>query len=1090
MLFYLIIAIIIGLFIYVTYNLIIKTCGCIKEGFTTQTHTDIFEKADVSFNIFDSQSYKTDIKDICNNPINDAFCNNPLFQTGMNNDIFYKNENLDCSGETGGINIFHDVSENSDWVSSDDISVCFNYIETLGAGSDIKNANYFRWDTSNNKCYYSSFDTNTNFENSQCRYDASFVMYNKVFDSDQEYKNYEIYNIINQHRKYVKDVLYYVKTPASDRTTQLDSQLNDLFSDLSDCIISSGNIIHGPAVISKLEELRNNAHDFKGKYILSETVKETDTSITFNTYYNNFLNDFISYSFYTLQYVYNYSNDAFFDGGSPGELEESREIMENKKTTYNASKNELENYLEGNDTSYSSAFLEPAKKLWDYLFINTKEINTDCERRALNGGENVLFTKDFRVDEGREYNPDSDDDYDYNQGVQGSRNKNTGSYTYNNMGYYRAADQFKDINSGGEDTTDIHRFIKNVLKNYLDVLSLKNLDLKKINNDSAFEMQDISMNYANLKIEEGNYIVWPSDTTNTMGKTQGITNTTIANFIRANPNTGVLNLYNDTFQPDLSYNDIFKQPTIKELHGEWNLIGCNLWEKIITEEQKEDDIYYKQFYLKIHTNRNIYICYKYNSDYIHLFQVNTNKLKVIKKPLNERDPNGISSYRRINGDKNCYNEYRDINISETSDCSKNISIEKNTFQGFFGELFLPKTDPWHDLDGEADQEKCNNYCFLNREHVYVTGGASGYKFITKNAWQTDTFKNPNSSATWCSDNCPIGLIKDEEINGAYTNIPGGGTGANEGNTAYWAKKFGCPITGTTSQAANTVPAELIDSYNFYTGTDNNVGSPAISEQGLFDGVDKCREGATNYASAIGSQIASDKVNEIVGYYNHLRTTSGFMGTCDTDCNDTKTVFHNGVPYKVKIPTSCNGTFDTAQCDFNPEPPSSSYTSAKQYKCRYCPPEMDNALLTFLTESEDPNNESNYSSSDTVASTLENPEEACSENGDWLQRLKDRAKTEYYLDDSERIRQIGQEYLTQLCSCMGYKSTCAVSLLEAETIGKYFVQFAKGETSMAGLSEITSEIIKSNKFDLFSDMFGEGEINSYDAIWDLDLSKVS
>ena len=52
-------------------------------------------------------------------------------------------------------------------------------------------------------------------------------------------------------------------------------------------------------------------------------------------------------------------------------------------------------------------------------------------------------------------------------------------------------------------------------------------------------------------------------------------------------------------------------------------------------------------------------------------------------------------------------------------------------------------------------------------------------------------------------------------------------------------------------------------------------------------------------------------------------------------------------------------------------------------------------------------------------------------------------------------------MTQLCSCMGYKSTCAVSLLEAETIGKYFVQFAKGETSMAGLSEITSEIIKKN-----------------------------
>ena len=164
---------------------------------------------------------------------------------------------------------------------------------------------------------------------------------------------------------------------------------------------------------------------------------------------------------------------------------------------------------------------------------------------------------------------------------------------------------------------------------------------------------------------------------------------------------------------------------------------------------------------------------------------------------------------------------------------------------------------------------------------------------------------------------------------------------------------------------------------------------------------------------------------------------------------------------------------------------------QEYRCGECRPKRNEDYLSFLTSQGDEESSTYISSTNNdVDESLKNPQQQCKEDGEWLQRLKDTAKTEYYLDDSDRIRQIGQEYLTQLCSCMGYKSTCAVSLLEAETIGKYFVQFAKGETSMAGLSEITSEIIKSNKFDLFSDMFGEGEINSYDAIWDLDLSKMS
>ena len=63
----------------------------------------------------------------------------------------------------------------------------------------------------------------------------------------------------------------------------------------------------------------------------------------------------------------------------------------------------------------------------------------------------------------------------------------------------------------------------------------------------------------------------------------------------------------------------------------------------------------------------------------------------------------------------------------------------------------------------------------------------------------------------------------------------------------------------------------------------------------------------------------------------------------------------------------------------------------------------------------------------------------------------------------------------------------VGLNEQEMIGKHFILFAKGEETESALSEITSSIIKANKFDLYSDMFGKSNYSQYDAIWDLNIS---
>ena len=47
---------------------------------------------------------------------------------------------------------------------------------------------------------------------------------------------------------------------------------------------------------------------------------------------------------------------------------------------------------------------------------------------------------------------------------------------------------------------------------------------------------------------------------------------------------------------------------------------------------------------------------------------------------------------------------------------------------------LKNENPWDNLERQI--KRFNNYCFLNREHVYATGGAPGNS--NRNSWQTDT----------------------------------------------------------------------------------------------------------------------------------------------------------------------------------------------------------------------------------------------------------------------------------------------------------------------------------------------------------------
>ena len=102
MLFYLIIAIIIGLFLYVTYNLIITTCGCLKEGFNDETTED----TQCTNSIYMKLKQKSQIGELCK--VNDdcGFLNLRNFSGG--NFYEYKRNGTTCSEKEYFAELSHD----------------------------------------------------------------------------------------------------------------------------------------------------------------------------------------------------------------------------------------------------------------------------------------------------------------------------------------------------------------------------------------------------------------------------------------------------------------------------------------------------------------------------------------------------------------------------------------------------------------------------------------------------------------------------------------------------------------------------------------------------------------------------------------------------------------------------------------------------------------------------------------------------------------------------------------------------------------------------------------------------------------------
>ena len=131
--------------------------------------------------------------------------------------------------------------------------------------------------------------------------------------------------------------------------------------------------------------------------------------------------------------------------------------------------------------------------------------------------------------------------------------------------------------------------------------------------------------------------------------------------------------------------------------------------------------------------------------------------------------------------------------------------------------------------------------------------------------------------------------------------------------------------------------------------------------------------------------------------------------------------------------------------------------------------------------------------DNYKPTMENPEVVCYNDDYWLSRLRKMVKEND--KTMENIRKIGQKYLMNMCSCMNYNTSCIVSLVEQEIIGKYFILFLESEENdniveikraKRKLSEITDTIIKNNKFHLFSRNRDKYSPSYYNLIWDLNL----
>ncbi len=667
----------------------------------------------------------------------------------------------------------------------------------------------------------------------------------------------------------------------------------------------------------------------------------------------------------------------------------------------------------------------------------------------------------------------------------------------------------------GENNSYVN-FIKNIFKKVLSVVSLKNLDFT----DST----DLSANYIDIDFKFENVLRYPH------GKILPI------DIITKIGNEKIIDIIDKKYvEPDMSYNNIFKMEvievlkgdtivkkynTVQALKGEYKLVRGNLWKR-----NSEKNI--NKFYIE-YKNNNFYLCYNNEGKMIYLFKIYQGDIDVIDKSLDGVLYNSDKIYQgtldpSYNMTYESQNKIKNIpNWSDISFCKDNYILNQENFNKFTKKLFQDAS--WND----TKKKQCNEACFIDPQHVYYFGPnifpstSTNKVFMSKDAWKNRTLTDEGriaSNLNWkCNKFCPDGLFAWDDISGAARagKIPDtDASQLNDVNKYWFANQFGCPYPYSNSgnppdeDKQNKVPQSLISQY--IALTDNNPEINPLTGK-FINGKDSCRSGAEIYSRLVSSNNSND-TNLIVEFYLRRKAQDAnipeedlYIGSCDrTECTKEANVMSGGILYTIKKSNTCTESSNGSDC--NPLLPQyilqeeadigavmgneSKLREIKEYRCGECRPKRNEDYLSFLTSQGDEES-SSYSSStkNDIDETLENPQQQCKEDGDWLQRLKDSAKTEYYLDDSEKIRQIGQEYLTQLCSCMGYKSTCAVSLLEAETIGKYFVQYAKNETSMAGLSERTSEIIKSNKFDLFSDMFGEGEVNSYDAIWDLDLSKMS
>lgn len=627
------------------------------------------------------------------------------------------------------------------------------------------------------------------------------------------------------------------------------------------------------------------------------------------------------------------------------------------------------------------------------------------------------------------------------------------------------------------------KFIKNVVKKFTSILSYTNLNLKD-NTD------EISGNYVDISVNNFTISDYSSD---------------------INFNSNVKNLITGEYV-DMSYNYIFSTGSssggpitnIDDIpkdyfNGKYNFIGCNLWQKAnvsrdVTKSDATDDTNIN-FYIKYVSEKFLkklpgdslkegyYFLYNKTqnpSGFIYLLKINdttTRTITAIQKSL--EDINTLSSNLDI--DYSCIKVLKDTG---ENDCSNNPVITGDNFKGFIDRIIGP-IDSKNQFESDKIKEIkeiCNDYCFIKPEHKYYFDSEMGDDIIiTKESWGNDTIKNNTLQANWCADHCPYGRLPINDISNALKNIPSGsGVGGNEGNTEHWAKKFGCSLLSEGNQGPYPIPPNLVESYKKFGIT------PRLDDNNVFTTKDNCQEGAKNYAKFLSETKSMKAPNPIVQYYDDRRSGASddpiLESQCDKlVCDVSVNVFHNGVPYIVWCEDSSCKDYDTLQ-------------KFKDSKCSECAPKLNTSLLSYMQEyaSADPDDLDdfgNYSetSSETVKATLENPEGKCGQEKDWMNRLKRDALREIDLDDIDNIRRIGQEFLSNLCSCMGYKTQCVINLLEQERMGRHFINYAQNGGSIADISEIASNIIKVNKFDLYSDMFGEGEVEHYNALWDLNIS---